>query len=589
MKKRIIGILLIVVIVVSALSGCLAVNTERDMKQVVATVNYKGMTATVSKLEVLEVYAQNVQTYVQYYGMSEREVFDYFLNQLSVRKLLVLDAADRELCEWDNANMKIVASSLSYAQLNEAQDSVNTQLKELFDEYVETVTEEYTTDEDAESGTSGTESGTEGEDEDSRTVRPLPAKDEEEKEYSDDKVDVESWMQNFEYADNIERIAFKRLEKLLEDQYKDEEYLLQSQYQTLVIKQLQETLYSSIEITDSQILAKFKADREKQIEEFDNVEGSYGKAISGNQVVYYHKPKTEDGATKYYGTVKHILLSFEDATKGADLDDEIKHIYFADSDEYSLTEYDARKESKLYTDAQLKAYRTALVENLKIGACGDFADWWTENKDEDNSELIDWRDTKYEAGTTPKTAREFFAEVSGAVSAKTTEKDKIAKFVDYIFGYNSASETGMFNNENDYVVEPEGTKYMKEFQVLSEYLISGTTIPSDYAEYCGATEHGKIGDIGVCVTDYGVHIVMVTNIFKDDLYLAAYESDSVDSLKAITINWENGDNLYDYIKESLESAEKNNVMTSYQSNFIDIYGEESITLNNGVIDDMFKE
>ncbi|MBR7110311.1 MAG: hypothetical protein IKC83_00395, partial [Clostridia bacterium] len=226
MKKKIIGILLIVVIVVSALSGCLAVNTERDMKQVVATVNYKGMTATVSKLEVLEVYAQNVQTYVQYYGMSEREVFDYFLNQLSVRKLLVLDAADRELCEWDNANMKIVASSLSYAQLNEAQDSVNTQLKELFDEYVETVTEEYTTDEDAESGTSGTESGTEGEDEDTRTVRPLPAKDEEEKTYSDDKVDVESWMQNFEYADNIERIAFKRLEKLLEDQYKNEEYLL---------------------------------------------------------------------------------------------------------------------------------------------------------------------------------------------------------------------------------------------------------------------------------------------------------------------------------------------------------------------------
>ncbi len=589
MKKRIIGILLIVVIVVSTLSGCLAVNTERDMKQVVATVNYKGKTATVSKLEVLEVYAQNVQTYVQYYGMSEREVFDYFLNQLSVRKLLVLDAADRELCEWDNANMKIVASSLSYAQLNEAQDSVNTQLKDLFDEYVEIVTEEYTTDEETESGTSGTESGTEEEDEDTRTVRPLPAKDEEEKEYSNDELNVESWMQNFEYSNNIERIAFKRLEKLLSDQYKDEEYLLQAQYQVLVINALQDQLYASINVTDSQILAKFKAEREKQIEEFDNVESAYGSAISSNQVVYYHKPKTEGNTTKYYGTVKHILLSFEDATKGADLDDEVKHIYFADKDEYSLTEYDARKESNLYTDAQLKAYRTALAENLKIGAYGDFADWWTANKDEDNTDLIDWRDTKYEAGNNPKTAQEFLAEVTGAVSEKTTEKDKIAKFVDYIFGYNSASETGMFNNENDYVVEPEGTKYMKEFQAVSEYLISGTDIPSDYVDYCGANEYGKIGDIGVCVTDYGVHIVMVTNIFKDDLYLAAYESDSVDSLKAITINWENGDNLYDYIKESLESAEKNNVMTSYQSNFIDIYGEESITLNNGVIDAMFKE
>ena len=235
MKKRIIGILLIVVIVASALSGCFAVNTERDMKQVVSTVNYKGMTAKVTKLEILEVYAQNVETYVSYYGMTEREVFDYFLDQLSVRKLLILDAADRGLCTWDNATMTIVADSLTKAQRNEAQDSVNTQLEEIFDEYVETVTDEYTDDDETESGTSGSESGTEDDEEVVRTTRPLPAKDEEEKEYSNDELNIESWMQNFEYANNIERIAFKRLENLLKDQYKDEAYLLQVQYQSLVI------------------------------------------------------------------------------------------------------------------------------------------------------------------------------------------------------------------------------------------------------------------------------------------------------------------------------------------------------------------
>ena len=184
--------------------------------------------------------------------------------------------------------------------------------------------------------------------------------------------------------------------------------------------------------------------------------------------------------------------------------------------------------------------------------------------------------------------RDFYNTVKGAVAGKTTEKDKIAKFVDYIFGYNSASESGMFNNQNDYVVEPEGTTYMKEFQAISEYLISGTEIPAEYSAYCKwETGVTGVGSVGYCVTDYGVHIVMVTNVFEDTLYEIAYASTDANKLKDIIINYEKGETLYDYIKENLESAEKNNVMISYQNNFIGIYGEEAITLNNGVIDAMF--
>ena len=588
MRKKVIGILLIVVMLASALSGCLAVNTERDMKQVVSTVNYKGMTANVTKLEILEVYAQNVQTYVQYYGMTEREVFDYFLNQISVRKLLVLDAADRGLCQWDNANMKIVADSLTIAQRNEAQDEINKQLEELFDDYVEIVTDEYSKDtESGESGTSGSSGATSGtedeEEEDTRTVRPLPTVEEDEEEYSNTELNVSSWMQNFEYSNNIERIAFKRLEKLLADQYKNEEYLLQAQYQTLVIKALQEKLYEAVNVTDAQIIDKFITDRTNQKEKFNADESAYASAINSNQVVFYHK-------TPGFGTVKHILLSFEEAS--AELDVEKTHIFFdvnpSDPNVYTKAELDRRKESNLYTDDQINEYRLEMMRKIKVVDYGDFADWWATYDKDANEDLIDWRDTKYNSTNPRLSISNFLSEVIQAVNAKSELKDKISKFVDYIFGYNAAEETGMFNNENDYVIEPDGTKYMAEFQAVSEYLISGKALPSDIDPLNFDISEGTgLGKVGFCITDYGVHLVMATNVFSDDLYAAAESARTADSLKAIIINNEKGSNLYDYIKDSIIAAEKNNVMTSYQSNFIDIYGESSITLNNGVIDAIF--
>lgn len=578
MRKRIIGILLIVVLIASVLSGCLGVNTERDMKQVVATVTYKGNTATVNKLAALEQYTQYVESYVSYYGMTEREVFDYFLNQLAVRKLLVLDAVDRGLCDWDNVNMKIIPDSLTIAQRNEAQDKVNEQLIEVFNEYVEIVTDEYSNGE--ESG-SGSESGTEeDEDEDTRTVRPLPTIEEEEKEYSNSELDVESWMQNFEYANNIERIAFRRLEKLLADQYKDEESLLQAAYEVLVVEELQDMLYGSINVTDDQIYARYLLDRSKTEESYNADSSSYGTSISNNSILYYHP---ESG----YGTVKHILLSFEEASV-TDRKAENTHIYF--NGDYSKTELDRRKNSKLYSDDAVIAYRTELANNLKVNNYGDFADWWATYDADTMADLIDWRDLEYDVeDLTAVNVSEFANIVANAVNAETSKETKIAKFVDYIFGYNNADESGMFNNENDYVVEPGAGTYKEEFQALCEYLISGTEIPEELTAYCTAlTEVGEIGSMGWCVTDYGVHVIMVTNIFDKQVNEDGYYTVSdAAGLKNIIIDYSDGETVYDYIKDYLIEAEKTNVMTSYQNNFISIYGDESIVLNNGVIDAIF--
>lgn len=581
MRKKIIGILLIVVLVASVLSGCLGVNTERDMKQTVATVTYKGMTAKITKLAALEQYAQYVETYVSYYGMTEREVFDYFLDQLSVRKLLVLDAADRGLCEWDNTNMKIVPESLTVAQRNEAQDNVNEQIKTLFEDYVEEVTKEY--EKGDESG-SGNESGTEDEeeDEDTRTVRPLPTVEEEEKVYSDTELNVESWMKNFKYANNIERIAFRRVEKLLEDQYKSEETLLQTVYESLIIKELQETLYGSVNVTDEQIYNRYLLDRAKTEEAYAADNSSYASSISSNSVLYYH-PKAG------YGTVKHILLSFEEASV-ADRKAENTHIYFEGG--YSKDEYDRRVSSNNYDEKALAAYRAQLAANLKVNDYGDFADWWKTYDAETMADLVDWRDLKYDAASLKAiTASEFANIVAGAVNKAESVDAKIAKFVDFIFGYNNADESGMFNNANDYVVDPENDKYMPEFQALCEYLISGTEIPEDVKDYCTAlTEIGEIGSMGWCVTDYGVHVVMVTNIFNKQVdENGYYTATDCEGLKKVILNYADNETLYDYIKNSLVEAEKNNVMISYQNNFIDIHGEEAIELNDDVINAMFAD
>ncbi len=588
MKKRIIGILLIVVLAVTMLSGCLGVNTERDMKQTVATVNYKGKTAVVTKLQVLEQYSQYVETYVQYYGMTEREVFDYFVDQLAVRKLLVLDASTREELpyEWDNAKMQIVPDSLSIEQRNEAQDSVNEDLESIFEEYLKTVKEEY---EGELSGSSGSESGSATEEEeDTRTVRPLPEKDDDEKVYSNTEL-IPSWMQTKKgnYENKYERIAFRRLETLLSGQFKSEETLLQSAYESIVIRALQEKLYESINITDAQVLERFRFEEAKNIEKFTADKNAYGTAIKNNQVVYYH-PETG------YGTVKHILISFEEASlEGRKAEN--KHVYFADESTYSKKEYDDRKSSNNYSEDALKAYREALIQNLKINDYGDFADWWPTYNEETMADLVDWRDLKFDANNILALDVMTFAnKVKTAVegSANDTLEKKISKFVDYIFGYNNASESGMFNNENDYVIKPDDNTYMEEFQDMCEWLITGVA-PTDFTDGgLISSEAGKVGSMGICVTDYGAHIIMVTNIFssqtiQDGANKGRYNVTTADDLKNIIIDYEDSSNLYEHIYDTLKGAEETNVMNNYQANFIDIYGEQSIKVNEGVINAIF--
>lgn len=598
MKRKIICLVLLLAFAVSVFSGCiLPVNNERDMKQVIATVSYKGNVAKVTKLEVIEQYYSYGSTYVNSYGMTPEEAFTYLLEQLANRKLLVLDAIDRNVggigVEWDNENSCIVKTSMAAEDLNRAQDEVNTQLEDVFKNYVETVNEEYYGDEEEEE-----EEPEEEKEEDNRTVRPLPELEEEEdKDYT---KTVDSWFANFNYATdwekyeckdkNVARVAFNRLKKLLEDQYKSEEIFLQSQYEQIIIEKLQEEIFGQVNVTDAEVVARYEANLRKNEATFNANDSAYASAFSSNEVLYYH-PETG------YATVKHVLLAFEEA----DLKDrkvENTHIFF-DGD-YTLTEFEERRSSGNYSDDAISAYRAKLAETIKVNNYGDFADWWNDGAtydEEEMKDLVDWRDLLYDKDNTPMSYdfKSFFDIIRTSVNAQADNNAKLDKFTDYIFGYSNPDDKSMFNNVYDYTVTADEDSYMEEFTAICKHLISGDALPDsvNYGSY--GDEAGKVGSMGWCVTDYGVHLVMVSYVARgantdaNGYYLidTADVQSAVAAMKGIEIGDTDHTTLYDYIFETLKGAKETSAISNYQQNLIDREAKNALTVNQDIIDALF--
>ena len=98
MKKKIIALTVAVVmvcgIVAGTLIGCnlVTTNAEKDYNQVVATVQYGGLTDQVLKGELLTLYNSYGPVYMQYYGMSAEEALETLYDSLTRQSLLLLKA-----------------------------------------------------------------------------------------------------------------------------------------------------------------------------------------------------------------------------------------------------------------------------------------------------------------------------------------------------------------------------------------------------------------------------------------------------------------------------------------------------------------
>lgn len=609
MKRKIICLILILAFAVACLSGCIfAIDEERDMNQVVATVTYKGNSATIKKMDVIELFAQQGSQWQEYYGWNET-VFEYLLESLANRKLLVLDAVDRGLCEWDNETQtiivydidpsgnKIPATGLTYADINKAQDLVNEQYKAVYDTLLKEVQEEYAKGEEDEdsSGSSGSE---DEEEEDNRTIRPLPIEEEEEEEkvYTDNAFDVESWFMTFTYSNNEERIAINRVKTMLEKQYRsitDDYKALQTQIEQVVIQNLEKSLYGNedILVTDADVWAKYLENVQSNKESMAKDESAYTKAISNNQVFFYHP---EEG----YGTVKHVLLSFEEA-EAEGRKATTNHIRFNEG--WSHATYEERLTMD-YSEEALASYRKELAKNLTLDYYGDFMAWYNDETDgyksltdDAKKELIDWRDGKT-ALNSDLTYTEFFQLIVDEINSEATIGDKLTKFENFIFGYSNPSDAGMFNNDVDYTVKGEDeSSYVEEFTAICQKLMMNEDLPVgfDGGIYGVDADMCKVGAMGWCVTDYGIHLVIVTNLYKNDDVDSAtgeYKVTTAEELKDIILDNNNPDvTMYSYIRDSLVATKKTNIINNYETNFILNVKDEAIVINESVIKTTFAQ
>lgn len=105
MKKKIALLLILIMVSTLIFAGCnmVKLNEDRDNALVVATVNYEGLSSTVTKGELKTYF--NTQGYVLVsYGMTVQAAYDYCAKSLAQSELLRLKAL-KELCELPEINL----------------------------------------------------------------------------------------------------------------------------------------------------------------------------------------------------------------------------------------------------------------------------------------------------------------------------------------------------------------------------------------------------------------------------------------------------------------------------------------------------
>ena len=133
--KRVLAILLVTIVAISVFAGCdvITKNDERDSHQTLATINYKGLSATVTKGDFYSSFNSLAYYYVYYYGYTVEEAADAIFDSLANRKLLILYART-VLAEQMGKDVTVDVSELMTPIMkNEAVKSANETMKTQYD------------------------------------------------------------------------------------------------------------------------------------------------------------------------------------------------------------------------------------------------------------------------------------------------------------------------------------------------------------------------------------------------------------------------------------------------------------------------
>lgn len=297
MKKKVIAVVGIIVILTLVLTSCnlFVTNTQRDADQVLATLSYNGLEATITKGEFLEYYSQNYAIYIQYYGWTAQDCVDNFMTSLAKRKILIMEAKTKYATESVPKTEKDAMKFLTADEQKWVINRTNKQFSDIVDEEVKTtLKEKYDAIE---------------QDDDALAARTQKEKVDEYSTYKEDIMSdfetVDKYFDAFE-ADRANRIeeeikVVDKLLKNLKESRKEYDYYLQQQAESRLLNKFRDDYGKDVTITDEELVDKYNLLYTQQLDKFKQ-DSDYKSALSGTDTLVYHKGQ--------YVKVKSILLQF---------------------------------------------------------------------------------------------------------------------------------------------------------------------------------------------------------------------------------------------------------------------------------------
>lgn len=238
-------------------------------------------------------------------------------------------------------------------------------------------------------------------------------------------------------------------------------YLVGESYeQSVKVELLEEYITEGVSVSSADVTSYYEQQLAQQKEEYDADVSAFESAVTDNSTTILYYPNGD------YYYVKHILVPFSTDQSAA------------------LATYKSR-------DGAIK---------------GDVAEY----KQRLGQEVTGYAHVNGEDSGKPVSISEIYSEVENelarfvAIDAATL-KLKERAFDDLIYKYNT--DSGIFGAELGYAVKGNlgdaeyDSTYMEEFARAADSL---------YRAYVNGD--GKIGDIEMCVTDYGVHIVYLSKV-----------------------------------------------------------------------------
>lgn len=578
MLKKIIAAICLIAMLTIILTGCsfIVKNEQRDANQAIAVVKYGGRTAYVTKGELANLYNQQGYMYISYYGWTAEKTFEQLTKSLANSALLGLKAKDylstfagitithTTVGVEKPTTLELITEMkemLTPKQIKEAVEATNTTFTDAYDDLVTEIEEEIA----LANGTDDEEEVVEEEEEvvEPRTQPPV-VEDENAPVVIPEEFFVSKEAELLYVAGESDEVkiektngreAIRRLKKSLTEQYLDYNYYFNNQLLSKVIDRYEEEYKSaSVDVSEAEIVARYNEMLNLNIANFA-VEGAYATALESDMnTIIYHPGYNVTEETGYF-YVKNILLSFSD-------------------EQTALLK--AFTDSNVANEAAIAAYRDYLATQILVNVSNIHyvAD----------SEVTEEKDMYIRENVAVQT---IIDEIEIDLNNAVTLADKIKVFVDWTYLVND--DPGMFTNlteeKPDYLVTPEGeeSSYVTEFTELARNLFKE-----------GEGAYGlNDNELSYCVTDYGIHLIMVTAIPFNYAEKQGSNQIVVDDGKNILlldaiINNTTGQTLREYIEETLIEEKGTNAVTNTNTDFYAANKDTAITNYPKVYKDLLK-